>query len=56
MSAQRTLNALTMGFTRLKKFPHLAHKKDCKKQEVLVHVDPACIEWIMEKICVKDFV
>jgi hypothetical protein len=54
--AQQTLKALAMGLTRLKKFHHLLPDEARDDAEgVLVHVDPACIEWIMEDLRQKDF-
>ncbi len=44
LHAQKALYNLALGLTKL------------KRENSLVHVDPACIEWIMEKLCVKDFV
>ncbi len=55
-SAQQTLKALAIGLTRLKKFHHLLPDEARDDAgEVLVHVDPACIEWMMEDLRQKDF-
>jgi hypothetical protein len=51
-----TLRKFCLGLTRLKKFSHLiATKREEEKRQILVHVDPACMEWILEAILESDF-
>ncbi len=47
-----SLKKMVLGLTSLKKFSNLLSDK---KEEPLVHVDPACIEWMLEGIKESDF-
>jgi hypothetical protein len=51
LSAQETLRTMALALTRLKKYPHLLETRE----KPLVHVDPACIEWMMEDLSITDF-
>ncbi len=48
--AHETLSTLALGLTRLKKFSHLL----VLEKDPLVHVDPACIEWMLENFSLQD--
>jgi hypothetical protein len=45
-NAQQAFHMLALGLTRLKKYHELV--VDTREKEALVHVDPACIEWMLE--------